>query len=189
MSQIKGNIWLPCSVMSVHGVRLARGSLHVITAHVDFSAKQLPRRPPSPLKITLLHDLTMAPKIAKLLKQLRSVSAAALGRSHAPILQVRALHAHTLSSCDYVWRGVFSPRLQLAAMQAAGDRHYRSVFGLPKWCARRVLRAPLTAGGPQAPDLYLRQSFYWRVCTLPPPCRSPPQGRRSPTTPWGMVTK
>ena len=23
----------------------------------------------------------------------------------------------------------------------------------------------------------------------PPPCRSPPQGRRSPTTPWGMVTK
>ena len=24
--------------------------------------------------------------------------------------------------------------------------------------------------------------------TLTPPCRSPPQGRRSPTTPWGMVT-
>ena len=25
--------------------------------------------------------------------------------------------------------------------------------------------------------------------TLTPPCRSPPQGRRSPTNPWGMVTK
>ena len=35
------------------------------------------------------------------------------------------------------------------------------------------------------------------ICTIlqltlvspPPPCRSPPQGRRSPTTPWGTVTK
>ena len=25
--------------------------------------------------------------------------------------------------------------------------------------------------------------------TLTPPCCSPPQGRRSPTTPWGLVTK
>ena len=98
----------------------------------------------------------MASKIAKLLRLLRSVSAAALRRPHAPILQVRALHAHALSSCDYVWRGVFFPRVQLAAIQAVIDRHYRSVFGLPKWSARRVLQAPLACGGPQAPNLYLR---------------------------------
>ena len=28
-----------------------------------------------------------------------------------------------------------------------------------------------------------------KTITPPPPCRSPPQGRRSPTTPWGTVTK
>ena len=39
-----------------------------------------------------------------------------------------------------------------------------------------------------ASTLKIRKTMV-NVGTLAPPCRSPPQGRRSPTTPWGMITK
>ena len=47
-----------------------------------------------------------------------------------------------------------------------------------------------TAGG----NFWQRRNLVWRhvhnkIVPSPPPCRSPPQGRWSPTTPWGMVTK
>ena len=101
----------------------------------------------------------MTAKVSKLLQLIRSVSAAALRPDHHPILQLRALHVHALSACDYVWRGVHFPRLQLAAMQASVDKHYRRVFGLPSWAPRRFLRLPLTAGSPQSPDLFTRAAL------------------------------
>ena len=100
-----------------HGVRLVPGSMRLIAAHVDFLAKPSSRQPPGPLKIPLLHDLSMSPKIAKPMRLFQSVSAAALRRAHAPIWQVGALHAHALSTCDRVqscvrvytrYRGVYT---------------------------------------------------------------------------------
>ena len=147
------------SKLPFHGVRLTAGGLHAISTHVPFSDKPSSTQPPAPLKIPLLHDLPMTAKISKLLQLIRSVSAAALRPDHHPILQLRALHVHALSACDYVWRGVHFPRLQLAAMQASVDKHYRRVFGLPSWAPRRFLRLPLTAGGPQSPDLFTRAAL------------------------------
>ena len=147
------------SKLQFHGVRLTAGGLHAISTHVPFSDKPSSTQPPAPLKIPLLHDLPMTAKISKLLQLIRSVSAAALRPDHHPILQLRALHVHALSACDYVWRGVHFPCLQLAAMQASVDKHYWRVFGLPSWAPRRFLRLPLTAGGPQSPDLFTRAAL------------------------------
>ena len=147
------------SKLKFHGVRLAAGSLHAISTHVQFSDKPSSTQPRSPLKIPLLHELPMTAKISKPLKLIRSLSAAALCPNHHPRLQLRALHVHALSVCDYTWRGVHFPRLQLAAMHASADKHYRRVFGLPSWAPRRFLHLPLTAGGPQSQDLFTRAAL------------------------------
>ena len=128
------------SKLQFHRVRLMAGCLHPIRTHVPFSDRPSSTQPPAPLMIPLLHDLPMTAKISKLLNLVRSVSAAALRPYHHPILQLRALHIHALTACDYVWCGVHFPRLRWAAIQASVDKHYRRVYGLPSWTPRRFLR-------------------------------------------------
>ena len=70
----------------------------------------------------------MTAKISKLLKVIETVSAVALRPNHHPIMQLLAVHVHALSACHYVWRGVYFPRLQLAAMRASVDKHYLASF-------------------------------------------------------------
>ena len=70
---------------------------------------------------------------------------------------------------------------------------------LPSVLCRRVPRVVCSTPPPPCKSYANVQNYYcpYAHCsldkgvayTLPPPCRSPPQGRRSPTTPWGMVTK
>ena len=141
------------SKLQFHGVRLMAGSLHPVRTQVPFSDQPSSVQPPAPLKIPLLHDLPMTAKISMLLKLVRSVSAAALRPNHHAILQLRALHVHVLTACDYVWRGVHFPRLQLAAIQASVDKHYRRVYAQSCWAPRRFLCQPILAGAPQSPDL------------------------------------
>ena len=89
--------------LDLHGIRLVRGLLRIIAAHVHFSTKPSWHQPPAPLKMPLFHNLSMYAKIAKLLWLPRSVFATKLRRAHAPILEVRALYAHMSSKSGLWW--------------------------------------------------------------------------------------